>query len=327
MQLRLIACAILALTVAAPAGIAQNEAPSAPEPRQNVPANAPAEPQFPAVKAANFTAATPTKGEVEAFLKATWGYDTNRIWEVWAVEKTAAPGVSKVTVLLAERHNPQIASLMFLVTPDGKHLITGNSEGLSVLDFGAHPFEENYRILQQRANGPWKGAAGKQFELVEFADFECPHCKDAQPVAEKLVQDFPQARYVFQMFPLVNVHPKAFEAAAYGECVDEAGGNAGFFKYASAIFDAQAELAGQDPEQALRNAATAAGQDPDKMTACAASPATMAAVDASERLARDLNVDETPTLFIDGRAVPMLQVPYEQLKKIIEYQFSLDGKQ
>lgn len=326
MQFRILVCAAAALMIAAPAVWAQNEAPSAPTPQPTAPqAGAPAggEAQFPPESAANFTAATPTKAEVEAFLKATWGYDTNRRWDVWKIEKTAAPGVSKVTVLLAERHSPQIASLTFFVTPDGKHLITENS----VLDFGAHPFEENYRVLQQRANGPWKGAASKQFELVEFADFECPHCKDAQPIAAKLVQDFPQARYVFEMFPLVNVHPKAFEAAAYGECVNEAGGNAAFFKYASAIFDAQAELAGQDPEQALRNAATAAGEDPDKMAACAASPATKAAVNASEKLGLDLNVDETPTLFIDGRAVPMTGLSYEQLKTIIQYQFSLDGGQ
>jgi protein-disulfide isomerase len=42
------------------------------------------------------------------------------------------------------------------------------------------------------------------------------------------------------------------------------------------------------------------------------------------RLGKELNVNETPTLFIDGRTVPMLAVSYEQLKTIIEYQFSLD---
>jgi protein-disulfide isomerase len=318
MQLRFLFSAVLAL-VLVPAGFAQSEAPAAPNPQQGMP-GAPAEAKFPPVNEANFTAASPSKAEVEGFLKATWGYDSNRNWEVFSIEKTIAPGVSKVTVLLAEKGSPQIASLNFFVTPDGKHLITQDS----VLDFGAHPFENNYRVLQQRANGPWKGAAGKQFELVEFADFECPHCKEAQAIAERLVQDFPQARYVFENFPLINVHPKAFEAAAYSDCVAQEGGNEAFFKFVSAIFDAQAELAGKDPEQALRNAVTAAGQDPDKTAACAASPTTKAAVDASERLAQDLNVNETPTLFIDGRAIPMMAVPYEQLKKVIEYQFSLD---
>lgn len=333
MQLRFLSSAVLALSIAVPLGHTQSEPPSAPAPQQGTQApqqdaqgpqpgaQPQGEPQFPPVNEADFTAASPSKAEVEAFLKASWGYDTNRIWKVYAIEKTSAPGVSKVTVLLAEKHNPQIASLNFFVTPDGKHLITQDA----VLDFGARPYDNNYRLLQQRATGPSKGAAAKQFELVEFADFECPHCKEAQATAERLVQDFPQARYVFENFPLVNVHPQAFEAAAASVCVDQQGGDAAFFKFASAIFDAQAELAGQGAQQALRNAVTAAGQDPDKVGACAASPEAKAAVEASLHLGQELNVNETPTLFIDGRAIPMLAVPYEQLKQIVEYQFSLDG--
>ena len=98
----------------------------------------------------------------------------------------------------------------------------------------------------------------------------------------------------------------------------------GFFKYASSVFAAQNDLAGQGADQALRNAATAAGADPDKVAACADSPAGKSTVDASMRLGQELNVNETPMLFIDGRAVPMLAVSYEQLKTIIDYQFSLD---
>ena len=317
-------CAIAVLALTIPGAWAQNERPTAPA-GQAVPeapgAHAAAtEPEFPPVNAANFTAAAPSKTEVDAFLHASWGYDLNRVWEVYSIEKTAAPGVSKVQVLVAEKHNPQLANLMFFVTPDGKHLISQHS----VLDFGAHPFENNYRELQQRADGPSRGATAKQFELVEFADFECPHCKDAQPEVDRLVQDFPQARYIFESFPLVNIHPKAFEAAAYGACVAQQGGNAAFFKYAATVFDAQNDLAGQGAEQALRNAVTAANLDPDKVAACAASPAARTAVEASRRLGEDLNVDETPTLFIDGRAVPMMGLPYEQLKKIIEWQFAQD---
>ncbi|HEY1808614.1 MAG TPA: thioredoxin domain-containing protein [Acidobacteriaceae bacterium] len=319
---------LLTLSLAASAVSAQTQVPAAPAPQQAPTAPAPSlepkEVHFPPVEASNFSAASPTKEEVEAFLKTSWGYDSNRVWEVYAVQNTNAPGVSKVIVLVAEKQNPkQIANLTFFVTPDGKHLISQEA----VMDFGARPYENNYRILQQRATGPSRGATGKQFELVEFADFECPHCKEAQPVVEKLLQDFPQAHYVFETFPLVNVHPMAFKAAAFGECVNQQGGNDAFFKYADAIFTAQGELAGQGAEQALRNSVTAAGSDPNKVAACADSAAGKAPVEATLRLAQDLNVNETPTLFIDGRAVPMLAVPYAQLKMIIEYQFALDKAQ
>jgi len=316
MYKRSLFCAALALTLAAaclPAS-AQTQ-PSAP-----APAAAPTGPTFPPAPASNFTAASPTKAEVDAFLHASWGYDPNRVWEVYRIEKTPAPGLSKVTVLVGEKPNPRTGGMGFFVTPDGHYAITGDD----VIGFGAHPFQANYREIQQRADGPSLGAAGRQLELVEFADFECPHCKDAQPLVQKLIADFPQAHYVFEMFPLVSIHPMAFKAAAYASCVDQQAGNAAFFKYADAVFAAQAELEGPDGTQALRNAATAVGQDPDKIGACADSPATRAKVEASMQLGQDLNVNETPTLFIDGRGVPMLEVPYEQLKKIIEWQFARD---
>jgi protein-disulfide isomerase len=325
-------CALIALAVSPALALAQQsetpsapapqqQAPSAPAPQQAASAPTPGEPQFPPVSEANFDAPSPTKADVEGFLKSSWGYDEGRVWEVYAINKTNAPGVSKVTVLVAEKQNPQqIATLAFFVTPDGKHLIAQDS----VLDFGAHPFENNYRLLQQRADGPSRGATTKQFELVEFGDFQCPHCKDAQSIAQKLTQDFPQAHFVFENFPLVNIHPQAYKAAAWGACVAQQGGGDAFFKYAESVFNAQNDLAGQGAEQALRNGATAAGADPEKIAACADSQAGKNAVDASLQLGHDLNIDQTPMLFVDGRGVPMLAVQYDQLKKIVEYQFAMD---
>jgi protein-disulfide isomerase len=322
--------ALLALVLTSGLCFGQAEPPSAPTPQQAPAAPTPQEapvagvqgaPQFPPVSEANFDAPSPTKADVQAFLKTSWGYDADRVWEVYSVQKTAAAGVSKVTVLVAEKKAPQqIATLTFFVTPDGKHLIAQDS----VLDFGAHPYENNYRLLQQRADGPTRGATAKQFEMVEFADFQCPHCKEAQSIAEKLMQDFPQAHFVFENFPLVTIHPEAYKAAAWGACVAQQGNSEAFFKYADAVFLAQNDLAGQGAEQSLRNGATAAGANPEKIGTCADSPAAKNAVDASLRLGHDLNVNETPTLFIDGRAVPMMAVSYDQLKAIVEYQFSLD---
>ncbi len=47
----------------------------------------------------------------------------------------------------------------FFVTPDGKHLILQDQ----LLDFGPHPYENNFHTLEQRASGPSRGAKGKQF--------------------------------------------------------------------------------------------------------------------------------------------------------------------
>src|ERR1700742_4830641 len=45
-------------------------------------------PPMPAPDPANFTASMPTKATVEAFLRASWGYDLNRIFQVQAIQKT-----------------------------------------------------------------------------------------------------------------------------------------------------------------------------------------------------------------------------------------------
>jgi protein-disulfide isomerase len=289
------------------------------------PAPAGSTPQFPPVNPANFTAASPTREAVEQFLKISWGYDTDRMWELFAIENTPAPGVSKVTVYVAQKSSPQqIATLVFYVTPDGKHLIAND-----VLPFGPQPYAETRRILAERAAGPSRGAADKKFEFVEFADFQCPHCKAVQPIVEHLLQDFPQAHFVFENFPLVSIHSEAYKAASYGVCVAQQGGDAAFFKYAGAVFANQQNLVPQTSDAALGEAVTAAGLDPAKVGSCTYTSAGKAPVDASIKLARDLNVNETPMLFINGRQIPVGEVangelPYEKLKAIVSYQFSLD---
>ena len=320
MQSRSLICLFASFAFLSGAALAQTQPPSAPTPQTPGAPAAAQGPTFPPVNQANFTAPSPTKAEVDAFLHATWGYDENRVWEVYGVEKTAAPGMSKVIVLVAEKPNPQTATFSFYVTPDGKHLIAQDQ----LLDFGAHPYDEIQHKLQERADGPSLGAKSRQFTLVEFADFECPHCKQAEPIARRLVTDFPQAHFVFENFPLVNIHPQAFRAAAYGQCIFQQGGSDAFFKYADSIFAGQEALSGQGADQALRNSVTAAGLDPDKIATCSDSAEAKNAVHASMRLGTDLNVDQTPWLFIDGRGLPMMEVPYEQLKKIIQWQFDQD---
>jgi protein-disulfide isomerase len=289
------------------------------------PAPAASTPQFPPVNPANFAAASPTRETVEQFLKISWGYDTDRIWELFAIENTPAPNVSKVTVYVAQKNSPQqIATLVFYVTPDGKHLIAND-----VLPFGAQPYADTRRILEERAAGPTRGAADKKFQFVEFADFQCPHCKAVQPIIEHLMQDFPQARFVFENFPLVTIHSEAYKAASYGVCVAQQGGDAAFFKFADAVFANQQNLTPQTSDAALGEAVTAAGLDASKVGSCTYTPAGKAPVDASLKLGKDLNVNETPMLFINGRQIPVGEVangelPYDKLKAIVAYQFSLD---
>jgi hypothetical protein len=296
--------------------------PSAPSP-QTAPAApaAPADP-LPAANPKFFTAPSPSVETVNSFLRALWGYDPNRLWRVMAIQPTAAPGVAKVTVFITDKSpDAKIASTAFFVTPDGKHAI---AEGAGVVSFGATPFAALRTLLQSRADGATRGAEGKGLLFVEFADLQCPHCKEAQTTMDQLVQDFPDARVVFQPFPLVDIHSSAFKAAAFGVCVQKQSNDA-FFKYASGVFETQNALTPATEDTVLNAAVLRAGLDGPAIAACAATPATKDIVDADIKLAEDAGVDQTPLLAVNGRMLPLTQVPYEQLKQIIQYQATLDG--
>ena len=289
------------------------EVPSAPS---AMPAPVPGTPKFPPVDPRNFSASTPSKETVDAFLHQLWGYDADRVWQVQAIQTTAAPGVSKITVLAAQKKNPQqIGSLQFFTTPDGQHLIS-----TEVMPFGARPFDASHKILQAEANGPSRGVASKDLLLVEFADFQCPHCKVAQPTVQRLLQDFPNAHYVFENLPLTSIHSEAMKAALYSVCVAKQNGNDAFFKFADLVFDNQQALTPETSDTTLNDAAAKAGADAGKVGSCALTPEAKAAVDASVKLAESLNVNETPTLYVNGRGIPIGGLPYETLKAIVAFQ-------
>jgi protein-disulfide isomerase len=321
MSLRFAGVAMLAVfSLPALVASAQTNVPPAPAQEPSAPAAA-APPTFPAPDPANFTATTPTKETVDSFLQASWGFDESRIWQVEAILKTPVEGVTKVVIYVGDKTGKQKpAAFGFFVMADGKHIIAADE----ILPFGAHPYAENRTVLQQKADGPSRGSASKELELVEFADFECPHCKEAQANMEKLATDFPKAHIVFENYPLPQ-HKQAAGAAAYGVCVAKLGGSTAFFTFAGAVFEGQDGLASPDGATlTLNSAVTKAGLDPAKVDACSKLPETKATVDASVKLAKDLDVNQTPTLLVNGRPVSP-NGTYDQIKSMIEYQEKLDG--
>ena len=310
---------------------AQTQAPIPATPGARLPSTTPsAAPQnsgspvtdpFPAADPKNFTLQTPSVDQVNSFLHALWGVDENRVWRVTAIGASSAPGVARIQVYFAEKGQPnRVAQAVFYVTSDGKHLIAGD-----MVPFGAQPFADTRTLLQQRAKGPARGAAaGNDLQLVEFADLQCAACRSAQSTVDQLLQDFPQARVIFEDAPQVS-HPFSFQAATVGYCVRQAKGDPAFFTYAQKVYDAQADLTKEKVDATLRAAATAAGADPSTVMTCAASPAAQDAVNETIKLATDTGVTGTPTLVVNGRPLPIAQVPYDGLKRMIVFQGTLDG--
>ncbi len=316
--------AVLVLSLTASVAFAQAvDAPAAPAP-QAAPPSAPAAPADP-LPPANpkfFTAASPSVDTVNAFLHQVWGFDTNRLYRVMAIQNTPAPGVTKVVIFVTSKaSDAKVQAATFYVTPDGKHAI---GEGAGVVPFGATPFAATRDLLKARVDGASRGAASKDLELVEFADLQCPHCKEAQSTMDQIVKDFPNAHVVFQLFPLVDIHPSAFKAAAYGVCAQKQS-NEAFFKYADGVFDTQGGLAANTEDTLLKAAAMRAGLDGAAIAACAETQAIKDIVKADIKLAEDAGVEQTPLLSVNGRLLPLTGVSYDGLKQMIQFQATLDG--
>jgi protein-disulfide isomerase len=321
------AVALAQASAAAPAAPApQTPAPTPPSPlalpSPIAPPAAPVDP-FPPADPKFFTASSPSVEKVNAFLHVIWGFDPSRVWRVMGIQPTAAPGVSKVVVYVTTKApDAKVNAATFYTTPDGKHAI---GEGSGVVPFGATPFADVRELLKEHANGASRGAASKDLELVEFADLQCPHCKEAQPTMDQIVKDFPKAHVVFQLLPLIDIHPSAFRAASYGVCVQQLSNDA-FFKFADGVFDTQDGLALSTQETVLRAAAKRAGLDEAAIAACADTQATKDIVKADIKLAQDAGVDQTPLLLVNGRMLPLTgSITYDQIKQLIQYQATLDG--
>jgi protein-disulfide isomerase len=139
-----------------------------------------------------------------------------------------------------------------------------------------------------------KGAASPKYTVLEFADFECAHCKAAAPSVEELVRKHPDVKVVFKHFPL-SFHAMAKKAAIAAEA---AGRQGKFWEMHGAIFATQENLS----DELLLGHAKALGLDATKFTADLADPALLAKVEASRTEAAGFGVDATPAFFVNGRA-------------------------
>ena len=85
--------------------------------------------------------------------------------------------------------------------------------------------------------------------IVEFGDLQCPACKAAQPTIEALIAAEPNARFVFQNFPL-EMHNWAAKGAAYADCLGRASNDA-FWKFVSKTYETQSDITAANADEKL----------------------------------------------------------------------------
>lgn len=249
--------------------------------------------------------------DIESFMQHMFGYDPTLKWKIDNVNPSEVSGVTEVVVTLG---NPA-QRYTFYVAGDLQHAFIGQ-----IIPFGADPFGPDRRKLAQEAKGPIKGNADAPVEIVEFSDFQCPHCKHAMPILEKLIAESPNARLVFENFPLSSIHKWADRAAGYADCIARKNPEQ-FWKFAQGVFDQQVQITDETAPARLSAIATDAGADAFATATCADSAETKARVTQQYELGSSLGVTGTPTLFINGRKIADVNdTPYEQMKQMVDYE-------
>ncbi len=87
-----------------------------------------------------------------------------------------------------------------------------------------------------------QGSPDAPFTLVEYGDYECPHCGHAYPIVKRVQKHFgKRLRFVYRNFPLTQMHPHAESAA---ETAEFAGSQGKFWEMHDALFENQDSLGG-----------------------------------------------------------------------------------
>jgi len=140
-----------------------------------------------------------------------------------------------------------------------------------------------------------EGDPNAELTLLEYGDYECPHCGRAHPIVKRVQKHFGRRlRFVFRNFPLTQIHPNAQAAA---EAAEFAGANGRFWEMHDLIYENQERLS----PPLLLALAEELGLDPPALREA------LAAGEFEPRVRRDFlsgvrsGVNGTPTFFIGGQ--------------------------
>lgn len=140
-----------------------------------------------------------------------------------------------------------------------------------------------------------QGPSRAPLTLLEYGDFECPHCGAAHRVVKEVQQALgDDLRFVFRHFPLVNIHPHAEHAA---EAAEAASAQGRFWEMHDVLFENQDALEDDD----LATYAERLGFDVDRLAAEIETGAHVGRVREDFQSGIRSGVNGTPTFFINGR--------------------------
>ena len=186
----------------------------------------------------------------------------------------------------------------FFVSKNTRYLVDG-----SIFNLGGDSREEILRLISLE-DQPTQGPANAPVTLVEYSDLQCPVCARLQ---EELETDIApkygnKLRVVFKEFPLVTIHDWTLTGAIASQCTYQIDPSK-YVAFRSAVFKNQESLSAEHARDMLLHFGAEAGIDNMKLAACIDSRASLSRVEANMHEGEALGITQTPTTYINGRAL------------------------
>lgn len=140
-----------------------------------------------------------------------------------------------------------------------------------------------------------QGSLNAPIELVEYGDYQCPHCGRAYPIIKNVQEVMgDKLKFVFRNFPLQEIHPDALNAAVAAEA---AGAQGKFWEMHDIIFENQQHL---DDVSLLKYAAKI-GLNIEQFESDFEKPQILQKVEDNFESGVRSGVNGTPSFFINGQ--------------------------
>lgn len=249
--------------------------------------------------------------KVEAYLRHIYAFGPEVKLVVPEPKDSEVSGLLATTIELTSGESHDTAKMY--ISKDGKFLFRGD-----VLDMGKDPFAENRAKLDLKG-APSTGNPTGTVTVVEFADFECPVCRQLHEELRSLLPKYPQVKFYFKDYPIEQIHPWAKTAAIASRCAYMQK-PAAFWKFYDAFYDGQELISAANAWDKALDFAAQAGLDQAALKTCLTAPEAAAVVDASVANAKTLEVSSTPTIFVNGRRV--VGADSATIERFIQYELS-----
>jgi protein-disulfide isomerase len=163
--------------------------------------------------------------------------------------------------------------------------------------------------------------------VEEFADFQCPQCAHTHPMVSEIKSMYgSRIHFIFRNYPL-PMHDKSYEAAVAAEAAGLQNPNK-FWEMQNLLFSNQKAWADSNSYKDLwKGYAEKIGLDVNKWENDMAGIQAKGRVDADLARAKAMNINGTPSFYINGTSVAFADINVEGLKKLIDAELEKSSAQ